>query len=80
MNANKVIHENLVFCEFLKVVNFSELTESNQIFRNDFVFIHYHLCKISAQIIECKTFAPYELSITLFTLWFCDRFKFHSLV
>ena len=36
-------------------VNFSKLTDSNQIFRNDFVWIHYHLGKIS-QIIECKIF------------------------
>ena len=37
-------------------VNFSKLTDSDQIFRNDFVFIHYDLCKISPQIIECKIF------------------------
>ena len=41
-------------------VNFSKLTDNNQIFRNDFVCIHYHLCKISSQIIECKIFAPYD--------------------
>ena len=29
-------------------------------FRDDFVFIHYHLRKISFQIIECKIFAPYD--------------------
>ena len=50
-------------------LNFSELTDNNQIFRNDFDWIHYHLCKISSQIIECKFFAPcdfleIELSIT----------------
>ena len=44
-------------------VNFSKLTDSNKIFRNDFVGFHYHLCKISSQIIECIIFAPYELSI-----------------
>ena len=32
----------------------SKLTDSNQIFSNNFVSIHYHLCKISTQIIECK--------------------------
>ena len=42
-------------------VNFLQLTDSNQIFRNDFVGLHYHLCKISSQIIECIIFAPYEL-------------------
>ena len=42
-------------------VNFSKLTDSNQIFRKDFVGLHYHLCKISSQIIECIIFAPYEL-------------------
>ena len=40
-------------------VNFSKLTDSNQILRNDFVGLHYHLCKISSQIIECIIFAPY---------------------
>ena len=47
-------------------VNFSKLTGSNQIFRNDFVGLHYHLCNISSQIIECIIFAPYELSITIY--------------
>ena len=32
-------------------VNFSKLTDSNQIFRNDFIDLHYDLCKISSQII-----------------------------
>ena len=40
-------------------VNFSELTDNNQNFRNDFDCIHYHLCKLS-QIIERKFFAPYN--------------------
>ena len=31
--------------------NFSKLTHNNQIFRNGFIFSHYHLCNISAQII-----------------------------
>ena len=38
-------------------VNFS----NNQIFRNYFVFIYYHLCKISAQIIKSVIFAPYNI-------------------
>ena len=37
-------------------VNFSKLTDSYQIFRNDFVCIHCDLCKISPQIIEYKIF------------------------
>ena len=41
-------------------VNFSKLTDSNQIFWNDFVVIHYHLCKYSGQTIECKFLAPYD--------------------
>ena len=41
-------------------VNFSKLT-NNHIFRSEFVCIHYHLCEISSQIVECKTFAPYDL-------------------
>ena len=47
------------------VVNFSKLTDYNQIFRIDFVSIHYHLCKI----IQYKIFGPYELTITITTLW-----------
>ena len=43
---------------------FSKLTDSNQIFRNDFVYLHYHLWQISSQIIDCTIFAPYELSMT----------------
>ena len=40
--------------------DFSKLTDSNQIFRDVFVCIHYHLCKISTQIIECIIIAPYD--------------------
>ena len=39
-------------------VNFLKLTDNNQIFRNDFYCIHYHLRKISSQIIKCKMYAP----------------------
>ena len=39
--------------------NLSKLTDSNQIFRNDFGG-NYHLCKIWSQIIECIIFASYE--------------------
>ena len=41
-------------------VNFSSITDSNQIFRNDFVCNHYDLFKMSSQIIECKIFATYD--------------------
>ena len=37
-------------------VNFSKLTDSNQIFRNHFVGIYYHLGEISTQVNECKIF------------------------
>ena len=43
------------------VVNFSKLTHNNQIFRNDLVCNHYHLCKLSVQTIECK-FLPLTIS------------------
>ena len=50
-------------------VNFSKSTNSNQIFRNNFVCLYYYLCKISTQINECIFFIPMiswnELSITL---------------
>ena len=39
-------------------MNFVKLTDNNQIFINEFDCIHYHLCEISSQIIEYKTFAP----------------------
>ena len=51
-----------------KEVNFSKLTDSNQIFRNDFIDLHYHLCKISPQIIEYIIFVPYELSLTIYSM------------
>ena len=35
-------------------VNLSKLTHNNQIFKNDFICIHYHLCKTLSQITECK--------------------------
>ena len=47
-------------------VNFSKLTHNNQIFRNDFVCNHYHLCKFSAQTIECNIFTPYDFILLLF--------------
>ena len=42
-------------------VNISELTDSNQILRNYFVCIHYHICEISSQITECKISASYDI-------------------
>ena len=38
--------------KFIKV-NFSKLTDSNQIFMINFFGIHYHLGEIGWQIIEC---------------------------
>ena len=43
------------------------LTDSNQIFRIDFVSIHYQLWEISCQInfdMSVNFFGPYELSMT----------------
>ena len=40
------------------------LTYNNDIFRNCFVIIHYHLTKVLYRINMCITFKPYELSIT----------------
>ena len=55
----------------LTEVNFLKFTHSNKIFRNDFVCIHYHICKISAQIIEIIIFTPYDFlqKKTLSTLY-----------
>ena len=39
---------------------FLKVTDNNQIFRNDLIFIHYYSCKISAYIIECIIFTPYD--------------------
>ena len=48
-------------CDWLlhrfKEVNFSKLADSNQIFRNYFVYLHDHLCEISLEIIGCIIFA-----------------------
>ena len=44
------------------------LTDNNKNFRNWFVFIHRHLAKVLAQIIQCIVFERNELSITLSTL------------
>ena len=56
-------HRDWLLHKFIEV-NFSKLTDSNQSFMNDFVCLHFHLCKISSQIIECIIFPHYELSIT----------------
>ena len=41
-------------------VNFSKLTKNNQIFKNDFVYLHDYLCEILSAIMECIVFAPYK--------------------
>ena len=46
------------------------LMDNNQIFRNWFVIIYYHLTKVSSQIIQCIIFERNELSITLSNLWY----------
>ena len=57
-------------------VNFSQLTDSNQILMNDFVCIHCHLCKISSQIIEWKFFANFDLlEINFITTYFMVPFS-----
>ena len=43
--------------------------DNNQIFKNCFVIIYYHLTKVSFQINKWIIFEPNELSITLSTLW-----------
>ena len=45
------------------------LTYNNQIFRNFFGIIQYHLTKISDRINKCIIFEPNELSITQSTPW-----------
>ena len=49
-------------------VNFSKLADSNQIFRNDFVCLYYHLSKISIQINQCKHFSPGTLYNTIYSM------------
>ena len=62
-------------------VNFSKLTDSNQIFRNDFVGLQYHLCKISSKIIECISFMNFFMQLCIITtvidLNFMREFKFY---
>ena len=43
-------------------------TEWNQIFWNDFVCLHSHICKISSQIIDLIIFAPYELYNNIYSM------------
>ena len=56
---------------FCFMINFSKLTDSNQIFMNDFVCIHYNICEKSTQIHYrvqnfCSlSFPVNELSITV---------------
>ena len=68
-NHNRVLWSVVIGHSAFIEVNFSKLTHNNQIFRNDFIFSHYHPCKISAQIMAGKIIVPYELSITLYSLW-----------
>ena len=75
-NANKVILRisllSVDFDKYVKyvyiAVNFIKLTDSNQIFRNEFVCIHYHLWEISHKIIECKSFNSLMNSITIYSM------------
>ena len=59
-------------------VNFSKLTGNNQIFRNYFDYIHYHLCKISQ--IEFKFFTTYDFHemnyITTYSMVICGSIKY----
>ena len=41
-------------------VNFSKLTDNNQILKKGCDCVHYHLYKIPSQNNECKIFAPYD--------------------
>ena len=63
--------QSVNFEKFTSLIHISKLTDCNQIFRNDFACLHYHLCKISAQINECEIFSPndflqWTLYITLY--------------
>ena len=59
----------------IKILNnisskFIILSYNNQIFKNCFVIIHYHLTKVSARINKCIIFEPDELSIdTIYLLY-----------
>ena len=49
-HSTQTLDSDLSYHKFIEV-NFSKFMDGNQIFRIDFVCIHYHLCKISSQII-----------------------------
>ena len=51
-------------------VNFSKLTDSNGIFRIDFVGIHYHPGEISCQKCSAKFIGPYERPITYYYYYY----------
>ena len=59
ITALQTLDCNLSLHKFIEV-NFSELMDSNQIFRIDFVWINFHLFENSYQIIECKILDPYD--------------------
>ena len=62
--TNYIAPKHLAFME----VNFSMLMHNNQIFRNDFVFSNFHLCKISAKIFQSKILLPTISPNVLFIL------------
>ena len=55
----------IVLIIFQKIYN---VNVKNQIFRNCFVMIHYHLTKVSPRINKSIIFEPNELSITQSTM------------
>ena len=69
--------ERLKCCDWTldKLVNF--LKHNDQIFRNWFVCIHYHLCKILPQIIECKIFMLIWTTVRIIVV-FIYKLKLYS--
>ena len=61
---------------FIAAVEFVKVNDNNQIFRKDFICIQYHLCKVSAYIIECIIFAPFELSTSNKYLLYRDTMSY----
>ena len=58
-------------------VNFSKITDNNQILRNGFECIHHQVCIISTQIIECIIFASFDFLqwIVFNTIYICSMIR-----
>ena len=67
-NQSQAFRSAMIHCLNIYRGEFIKVNGNKQIFRIDFVGIHYHLCEISAQIIEYKIFLLMNSLYQLITL------------